>query len=69
MRPLYGHEPRYTADKTFVASDSALIEYEPLLPGQTSPFRVLTRYNPAIANCDIGFKSIGGAAIPYDERP
>jgi hypothetical protein len=59
----------YTADKTFITSDSALIEYDPLLAGQTSPFSVLTRFNPAIASCTIDFKFFGGGSIPFDERP
>ena len=59
----------YATGKTFVTSDSALIEYDPLLPGQTSPFSVLTRYNPAIVGCDIDFKVSGGGTISYELRP
>ncbi|MDP2950428.1 MAG: hypothetical protein Q8P22_12935 [Chloroflexota bacterium] len=54
----------YTESDTFVTSDSALIEYDPLLPGQTSPFKVLTRDNPAISKGRVTFKQLFGATIP-----
>jgi hypothetical protein len=36
----------YTADETMVTSDESLIEYNPILPGQTSPYKSMTRGNP-----------------------
>lgn len=57
-----------TADGTFVTSDTALVEYDPLLPGQTSPFKVLTRYNPALEKCNIAFKELIGGSIPFEYR-
>jgi hypothetical protein len=53
----------YDASDTFITSDSALIEYDPLLPGQTSPFKVGTRNNPAIKRFSIGFKTMLGGSI------
>ncbi len=35
---------------TFIKSDSAMINYQPLMPGQTSPFTVMTINNPQIAH-------------------
>jgi hypothetical protein len=37
----------YTKSDEFVTSDSTLVEYDPLLAGQTTPFKVLTRHNPS----------------------
>ncbi len=48
----------------FVTSDSALIEYRPLLAGQTSPFKVAARWNPAISKWKVDFKYFNGAKIP-----
>ena len=39
----------YTTGGTFISSDTALVEYNPLMPGQTSPFKVITRGNPQMA--------------------
>ncbi len=53
----------FTSTDTFITSDGALIEYDPIMPGQKSPFKVLTRYNPAISNCRIAFKQLSGGAV------
>lgn len=53
----------YTEDGTFVKSDSALIEYDPILAGQTSPFEVVTTGNPAISKCKVEFKEFWGGAF------
>jgi len=54
----------YTDDGTFVKSDSALVEYNPMLPGQTSPFTVMSTDNPAASKCQIEFKEFFGGTIP-----
>ena len=54
----------YAKDGTFVNSDSALIEYNPILPGQTSPFEVLMTDNPAMQKCNVDFKYLMGGSIP-----
>lgn len=53
----------FTTDGTFVKSGDALIEYNPILPGQTSPFETLTTGNPAIAKCKVEFKEFFGGTI------
>lgn len=53
----------YTKEGEFVKSDSALIEYNPIMPGQTSPFKVMTTMNPLIHKCNIDFKSLMGGTI------
>lgn len=43
----------------FVTSDEALIEYNPILPGQTSPFEVLSSYNQKWQNFQFLLKNFG----------
>lgn len=45
----------YDVHGTFVRSDTALIAYRPLLPGQTSPFAVLASDDPALVNGTVEF--------------
>lgn len=54
-----------TSDKTFVKSDSALVDYRPLMPNQTTPFKVMTSENPLISSCEIAFKEFGGGIVRY----
>lgn len=56
-----------TEDGQFVKNDQAMIDYQPVMAGQTSPFTVITTGNPAIARCRLAFKHLFGAAIPYNE--
>ncbi len=59
----------YDKNENMITSDSALIEYDPLLPGQNSPFKVIARYNPAMKSAYLEFKTIRGEAIPaYREK-
>lgn len=57
----------YTADGTFLTSNSSLIEYRPLLPGQTSPFKVISPYNPAMSTASVEFKELLGGKIEHRE--
>jgi len=54
-----------TGGGDLVTSDSSFIEYNPVLPGQTSPFKVMVKYNPAMATCSLGFKFFAGGAIAF----
>ncbi|MFQ6002153.1 MAG: tetratricopeptide repeat protein [Candidatus Zixiibacteriota bacterium] len=58
----------YDANGEFITSDNALIEYDPLLPGQTSPFKVMIKYNPAIEKAEIGFKHLSGESIGFRKK-
>lgn len=49
--------------ETFVTSDSGMVEYQPLLPKQTSPFRVMLTDNPAIDGATVEFKTLFGGTI------
>ena len=53
----------YTSAGEFITSDSALIKYRPLLPGQTSPFKVMVSLNAAMSKASIQFKSLIGPRI------
>jgi hypothetical protein len=59
----------FTRDDQFITSDDALIDFDPLLPGQTSSFKTITRSNPAMSRYSVEFKRILGGAIPFrDDR-
>ena len=48
---------------SFIKSEDALISYQPLMPGQTSPFKVGTSANPMIWHYTIGFKQMFGGEL------
>jgi hypothetical protein len=58
----------YTADGQFITSSSALVEYNPILPGQTTPFKVYATQNPQMASARLVFKHLLGGTIPYTKR-
>lgn len=49
----------------FITSQDAMIEYNPILAGQTSPFEVMARYNPAMKKARITFKYLFGGTIEW----
>jgi hypothetical protein len=50
-------------------TDSALIEYNPILAGQTSPWQTIGTRNPGLTAFKIAFKNLLGGTISYrDER-
>lgn len=53
-----------TKDGSFITSDDALIEYQPILAGQTSPWHVITQGNPEMARASVSFTWLGGGTIP-----
>jgi hypothetical protein len=53
-----------TEDGTLVKTDDALIDYDVLMPGQTSSFEVLTTENSAIKKLGLSFKQLFGSQIP-----
>ena len=54
----------YDSGGKFVKSDTALIAYDPILAGQTSPFEVVTSDNPAITGYRVDFEFLLGGSIP-----
>jgi len=57
----------YDKDSTLITSDDALISYNPILPGQTSPFKTMTRHNPEMKRCGVTFKYLMGGTIETRE--
>lgn len=53
----------FTKDDEMVKSDESLIEFNPILPGQTSPFKSMTTSNPAMARYTVEFKQLFGGTI------
>ena len=58
----------YTKDGTFISSDDALIDYNPVMPGQESPFQTIGTWNPQMATCKLSFKELFGGTIPFNRR-
>lgn len=59
----------YTKDDIFIKSSEALIEYNPILPGQTSPFKLIETANPAMHSAKIEFKYLFGGVINTKHNP
>jgi hypothetical protein len=58
-------------DKTggFIKTDSALVDYNPILPGQISPFKTMSTGNPAMSRYTVEFKTLfGGTLVTEDQR-
>lgn len=51
-----------------VKSEDALLDYNPIMPGQTSPFSAGGTDNPQISGCQLGFKYLFGGTLAYIER-
>jgi hypothetical protein len=57
-----------TADGTFVTSDDGMADYETILPGQTSPFKLLIGHNPAVRTADLSFKNDDRELVEFSGR-
>ena len=57
----------YSAADQFITSEQSVIEYSPLLAGQTSPFKAISRFNPEMRQYRVAFKRAGGRAIEHRE--
>ena len=58
----------YAGDGDFIKSDDALIDYNPILPGQVSPFETISTHNPVMGKCKVEFKFLLGGTIPTTKR-
>ena len=47
----------------FITSADALIDYRPILPGQSSPFKVMKSENPAMKSARMEFKQLMGGEL------
>jgi len=52
----------------FIKSSDALIEYDPVMPNQISPFKTLTKFNPLMSSCEISFSKLGGGKINFTKK-
>ncbi|MFC1666336.1 FxLYD domain-containing protein [Candidatus Omnitrophota bacterium] len=48
-----------------IASDKAAVEFNPILPGQVSPFKVMTPYNPDMQDYSISFETLKEEAVRH----
>jgi hypothetical protein len=55
----------YDTSGGFIGSADALIDYNPILPGQTSPFKVMRTENPAMKKAGVEFKYLMRGTIPF----
>ena len=51
------------ANGDFITSADALIDYRPILPGQSSPFKVMKSENPAMKSARMEFKQFAGGEL------
>ena len=58
----------YTDDGNFITTDDAVIDYNPVLPGQTSPFEVISRSNPAMSRYNVEFKMLFGSTLRTEDQ-
>src|SRR5690606_19468872 len=54
----------YDRSEGFITADEALISLNPILPGQTSTFKVMASWNPAMHTASVSFKELFGGTIP-----
>ena len=54
-----------TASGDFITSTDALIDFNPILPGQTSPWSVITTWNPAMQSARVEFKDLLGPKLNH----
>lgn len=59
----------YDKDGTFITSAEALIDYNPILPNQISPFKAMATYNPAMKKAGVEFKNLLGGTLEFREKP
>ncbi len=55
----------YDGGNQFITSDSAMVQYQPLLAGQTSPFKVMAIANPAMHTARVEFKKLFGGRLEH----
>lgn len=60
----------FDADGTPQSADEALIDYNPILAGQQSPWSTIGRYNPALTTFSVQFKDLLGPTLrTRDDTP
>lgn len=57
-----------TKDGEYVKTEDSLIDYNPILPGQTSPFKAGGTENPEIERCEVNFRYLMGGTIAFTKK-
>ncbi len=57
-----------TKSGELVKAVDALLDYNPIMPGQTSPFSAGGTDNPQISDCHLAFKYLIGGTVAYVEK-
>ena len=55
-----------TGNGDVVKTSDAMVDFQPLLAGQRSPFSTMTTDNPAIRTCNVAFKTMFGGEVPAE---
>jgi hypothetical protein len=55
------------SEGSVIKTARALIEYTPILPGQTSPFSAMTTSNPAMEKASLAFKEYAGRMLRWEK--
>ncbi len=58
-----------TSSGELVKTEDALLDYNPILSGQTSPFKAGGTDNPEIKGCNLSFRYLLGGRIDYTTKP
>ena len=58
----------YDRNGNFITSADALVEYDPILPNQISPFKLIATYNPEMKKARVEFKYLMGGTIEHTEK-
>jgi len=58
----------YAADDSFLSTSSGIVEFNPILPGQTSPFKAYDFNVSAIKSAKLSFKHFSGGTISTFDR-
>jgi hypothetical protein len=56
------------ADGGFITSAFAMIDSNPILPGQTAAFSVMETFDPDIRSSSVSFKTLSGKSIRTHRR-
>ncbi len=57
-----------TSAGELVKAEDALLDYNPILAGQTSPFKAGGTDNPEIKSCNLSFRSLFGGAVDFTTK-
>ena len=65
LRNICANVTFLTASGSHVTSEDSLVSYNPIMPNQASPFRVMARENPEIRKARIDFKQLMGGTVDH----